>query len=124
MRCAIDWKKNIRMQRYAIKMSDLAEADLESAGDYIAFVLLNPLAAENTVKGIRREVNKLQVFPESHELVDDAVLAEMGIRKMYFKEYIIFYWIDYIKGVVYVIRILHMLIDSRTWLYKTLNIAI
>ena len=51
-------------------------------------------------------------------------LAEMGIRKMYFKEYIIFYWIDYIKGVVYVIRILHMLIDSRTWLYKTLNIAI
>ena len=73
MRCAIDWKKNIRMQRYAIKMSDL---------------------------------------------------AEMGIRKMYFKEYIIFYWIDYIKGVVYVIRILHMLIDSRTWLYKTLNIAI
>lgn len=72
-------------------MSDLAETDLESAGDYIAFVLLNPLAAENTVKGIRREVNKLQVFPESHELVDDAVLAEMGIRKMYFKEYIIFY---------------------------------
>lgn len=105
-------------------MSVLAETDLESAGDYIAFVLLNPLAAENTVKGIRREVNKLQVFPESHELVDDAVLAEMGIRKMYFKEYIIFYWIDYIKGVVYVIRILHMLIDSRTWLYKTLNIAI
>ena len=56
-------EKNIRMQRYAIKMSDLAETDLESAGDYI-------------------------------------------------------------KGVVYVIRILHMLIDSRTWLYKTLNIAI
>lgn len=40
------------MQQYKIKINELAEQDLENAGDYIAFVLLNPSAAENTVKGI------------------------------------------------------------------------
>jgi hypothetical protein len=34
------------MQHYTIKMSALAEKDLENAGDYIAFILLNPSAAE------------------------------------------------------------------------------
>ena len=40
------------MQQYKIKINELAEQDLENAGDYIAVVLLNPSAAENTVKGI------------------------------------------------------------------------
>ena len=53
------------MQQYKIKINELAEQDLENAGDYIAFVLLNPSAAENTVKGIREQVNKLRYFPDS-----------------------------------------------------------
>lgn len=111
------------MQKYAIKMSDLAENDLENAGDYIALVLINPIAAKNTVNGIREEVNKLQYFPESHELDEEAMLAEFGIRKTYFKDYKIFFWIDQAMRVVYVIRILHMLVDSRERLYETLGIA-
>ena len=89
------------MQKYAIKMSDLAENDLENAGDYIALVLINPIAAKNTVNGIREEVNKLQYFPESHELDEDPMLAEFGIRKTYFKDYKIFFWINHAMRVVY-----------------------
>jgi plasmid stabilization system protein ParE len=103
-------------------MSGLAEEDLENAGDYIAFKLMNPSAAENTVNGIREQVNKLQNFPDGHELDDDPVLAEMGIHKTYYKEYKIFYTIDYDANTVYVVRILHMLVDSRSWLYRTFNI--
>ena len=40
------------MKQYRIEITDLAEEDLENAGDYIAFELGNPGAAENTVKGI------------------------------------------------------------------------
>lgn len=112
------------MQQYTIKMTDLAEQDLESAGDYIAFELLNPIAAENTVKGIREQVNKLRFFPESHELEDDVILAELGVHKTYYKEYKIFFVIDQDMKVVYIVRILHMLVDSRAWLYKTFGIAI
>ena len=110
------------MQRYKIKMNELAEEDLENTGDYIAYVLLNPTAAENTVKGIREQINKLQYFPESHELDEDSTLAQLGVHKMYFKEYKIFFIIDHDMHTVYVIRILHMLVDSKTWMYHTIGI--
>ena len=38
-------------------------------------------------------------------------LAELGVRKIYFKEYKIFFVIDESTKKVYVIRILHMLVD-------------
>lgn len=43
-------EKNIRMQQYTIRMSKLSEQDLESAGDYIAYKLLNPTTAVNTMQ--------------------------------------------------------------------------
>lgn len=110
------------MRQYEIRTSYLAEKDLENAGDYIAFTLLNPVAAENTVKGIREQVNKLRYFPESHELDDDVTLARMGVHKTYFKEYKIFFMIDNSTYTVFVIRILHMLSDSNARLYDTLGI--
>lgn len=45
-------------------MADLAEKDLEDIGDYIAYELKNPFAAENTVSGIRVHINNLAYFPE------------------------------------------------------------
>lgn len=53
MKYATDWRKNIEMQQYKIRTNELAEQDLENAGDYIAFERLNPIAAEKIVKGIR-----------------------------------------------------------------------
>lgn len=47
------------MRQYIVEMTDLLEKDLENAGDYIAFILLNPTAAVSTVKGIRDQMNKL-----------------------------------------------------------------
>ena len=37
------------MRQYQIRITELAEEDLENAGDYIACELKNPSAAENTV---------------------------------------------------------------------------
>ena len=111
------------MHQYKIRMSDLAEEDLENAGDYIAFVLLNPIAAEDTVKGIRTRIRELQYFPERHELDEDSVLAELGIRRFYFKEYKIFYKIEHKVHTVFIVRILHMRMNSRAWLYHTLEIS-
>ncbi len=111
------------MQRYTIKMSVLAGRDLEHIGDYIAYELLNPQASLNTVKGIRKQMRKLQYFPERHELDTDPILAECGVHKIYFKEYKIFYTIDKEDDIVNVVRILHRLADSRSWLSRTLEIT-
>ena len=75
------------MQKYKIEISGLAEQDLEFAADYIAFDLKNPSAAVNIVQGIRKQINKLQNFPERNELDDDPALADLGVRMDYYKNY-------------------------------------
>lgn len=108
------------MKQYKIEITNLAEEDLENTGDYIAYELKNPTAAVNTVNGIRKQINSLANFPKRNELDEDEVLAELGVRKDYYRNYKIYYIID--KDTIYIVRILHMLVDSRAWLYRTLGI--
>lgn len=110
------------MQQYKIKITDLAEQDLENLGDYIAYQLKNPSAAVNTVKGIRKQINSLRTFPERNELDDDPMLASIGVRMDYYKNYKIYYIVE--SDVIYIVRIFHMLVDSRTWLYRSLGLSI
>lgn len=109
------------MKQYRIEITDLAEADLENAGDHIAYDLKNPIAAENTVKGIRKQINSLEDFPERNELDEDEILSELGVRKDYYKNYKIYYIIS--EDTIYIVRILHMLVDSRAWLYRTFGLS-
>ena len=108
------------MREYRIEITDLAEMDLENVGDYIAFELKNPTASYNIVHGIRTQINSLVSFPERNELDEDEILAELGVRKDYYKNYKIYYVID--EDTIYIVRILHMLVDSRAWLYRTFGL--
>lgn len=108
------------MKQYRIQITDLAEMDLERAGDYIAYELKNPTAAKNTVRGIRKQINSLTSFPVRNELDEDDLLAEFGVRQDYYKNYKIYYVIE--GDTIYIVRILHMLVDSRAWLYRTFGV--
>lgn len=108
------------MKQYQLKMTVLAEEDLENAGDYIAYELKNPSAAESTVSGIRKKINSLANFPERNGLDEDEVLAEAGIRNDYYRNYKIYYIIS--EDTIYIVRILHMLVDSKAWLYRALGL--
>ena len=108
------------MKQYRIEITELAEQDLENAGDYIAYELKNPTAAENTIKGIRTQINSLSSFPERNELDEDEVLAGLGVRNDYYRNYKIYYVIS--ANTIYIVRILHMLVDSRAWLYRTFGL--
>lgn len=108
------------MRQYQIRITELAEEDLENAGDYIAYELKNQSAAKNTVRGIRAKINSLVSFPERNELDEDELLAGLGVRKDYYRNYKIYYVIE--KRTVYIVRILHMLVDSKAWLYRTFGL--
>lgn len=105
------------MRQYRIEITDLAEKDLENAADYIAFELKNLNAARNMVKGIRKQIHSLANFPERNELDEDEFLAEIGVRRDYYRNYKIYYII--LDDTIYIVRILHMLVDSHAWLYRT-----
>ena len=108
------------MRHYRIEITELAEQDLENAGDHIAYNLKNPTAAVNTVNGIREKINSLSDFPERNELDEDKALAELGVRMDYYKNYKIYYIIY--ENTIYIIRILHMLVDSKAWLYRAFGL--
>ena len=115
-----DWRRNTEMRQYQIRITELAEADLENAGDYIAYELKNSSAAENTVNGIRAKINSLVNFPERNELDEDELLAGLGVRKDYYRNYKIYYVIE--GDTIYIVRSLHMLVDSKAWLYRTFGL--
>ena len=52
------------MRQYQIRITELAEEDLENAVDYIAHELKSPSAAEITVNGIHAKINSLVNFPD------------------------------------------------------------
>ena len=108
------------MRQYQIKITELAEEDLENAANYIAYELKNLSAAINTINGIRAKINSLVNFPERNELDEDKVLASLGVRKEYYRNYKIYYVID--EDTIYIVRILHMLVDSKEWMYRTFGL--
>ena len=120
MQSAIDWKRSTEVRHYRIKMTKLAEQDLEKAGNYIAYIVKNPTAARNTVMGIQNRIRSLIPFPERNVLVEDELLASLGVRKDYYKNYEIYYIVE--GGIVYILRILHRLEDSRIQLYRTMGL--
>lgn len=101
------------MKEYRVVTLPLAEANIADQTDYIALELKSPETALNMVKGFRKVISSLSLFPQSHELDEDEELAAYGIRKTYYKNYKIYFLIDGKEQTVYILRVFHMLVDSR-----------
>lgn len=106
------------MLTYRVITLPLAEEDIAEQTDYIAFELKSPEVAMNMVRGFRKAINNLSIFPQSHELDEDEELAKYGIRKTYYKNYKIYFLIDEHEQIVYILRVFHMLVDSRAKILK------
>lgn len=101
------------MTEYKVITLPLAEEDIADQTDYIAYELKSPETAVNMVRGFRKTISSLSLFPQSHELDEDEELAAYGIRKTYYKNYKIYFLIDEKEHTVYILRVFHMLVDSR-----------
>ena len=98
---------------YDIRITRAAEKDLNSAVDYIEFVLLNPQAADALLDEAESKIGELSVFPEKFGLVDDPVLKDWGIRFTLVKNYIAFYVVSEENRTVYIVRFLY---GKRNWI--------
>ena len=108
-----NWRKGIPMIEYKVIILPLAEDDIADQTDYIAFELKSPETALNMVRGFKKVINSLGLFPQSHELDEDEELARYGIRKTYYKNYKIYFLINEREQTVYILRVFHMLVDSN-----------
>ena len=98
---------------YKVMMLPLAEEDIMNNTDYIAFEKKSPETALELAMGFRNTIAKLEFMPEAHALDDDKELAIKGIRKCYYRRYKIYFYIDESAKKVYVLRVLHMLVDAK-----------
>lgn len=115
---SMNWRKGIPMSEYKVITLPLAEEDIADQTDYIAFELKAPETAINMVRGFRKTMNNLSIFPQSYELDEDKELAKYGIRKTYYKNYKIYFLIDEPERTIYILRVFHMLVDSREKILK------
>jgi len=97
---------------YDIHITRAAERDLNSAADYIEFVLLNPQAADNLLDEAESQIGELSSFPEKFSIVDDPVLKSWGIRFTLVKNYMAFYTVSEEEKRVYIVRFLY---GKRDW---------
>lgn len=103
---------------YDVIILPLAEEDILNNTDYIAFEKQAPETALQLAMGMRNSIAKLEFMPEKHELDEDEDLATMGIHKCYYKNYKIFFYINKEEHAVYVLRVLHMLVNAKPLLLK------
>lgn len=103
---------------YNVIILPLAEEDIVSNTDYIAFEKKAPETALRLAMGFRNTIAKLEFMPERHELDEDEELAMLRIRKCYYKNYKIFYYFKEDNKTVYVLRVLHMLVNAKPLLLK------
>ena len=99
---------------YKVQILPKAEGDICANTDYIEFVKKAPEAAVQLARGFYKTIAKLEYMPKAFEVDEDNELAAKGIRKCYYKNYKIYFYIDETAKEVYVLRVLHMLVDAKT----------
>ena len=101
------------MSKYKVYTLPLAESDIADHAVYIAYELRASETAIKMVNGFRKTINDLCIFPQKYSLDEDEELARYKIRRTYYKNYKIYFMIDEDEHIVYVLRVLHMLVNSK-----------
>jgi len=92
-------------KKYNLKFSYLFYKDLDKILRYIKYKLLNPIAANNLVDEIEKEINDRLHMPKAFEKYNSKKDRRNAYYKIYIKKYVIFYTVD--ENYIYIKRILY-----------------
>ncbi len=100
------------MEQYEILLTESAQRDLMEIYTYIAKTLREPGTARGIYRAMKAAILSLDTMPERYGLLSEPPYAQMGMRKMLAKNYIVFYLVDKSAHTVSVVRILY---NRREW---------
>lgn len=98
------------MRKYKINLTLTFKRDLKGIFLYISEKLKEPANALNTYSEIRSAVFSLSKFPERYPIVDEPIFFDLGLRRLFVKNYVVFYIIR--ETDVIVLRVLY---KRRRW---------
>ena len=95
------------MQKYTIRYTKQAAADLFGIVDYIENELYAPLAAERFYNGLKKAIEKLQYSATAHKISEYSSILQYAAdaRRINYKGFAIIYTIK--NNMVVIQRILH-----------------
>lgn len=93
--------------KFKYQLTKRAEADLDEIISYIAVELSNPQAASSFMDKLEREIDEACSFPESGSAVVNEFLPNIDVRKKLVGNYIMYYFPEYLKKTIYIIRIVY-----------------
>lgn len=111
-----NWKGSLDLIQYKIELTEPAAQDLEEIMQYISGTLREPNAAKNLLRAIQQELSALHQMPERHPLIPEDILPGTAIRRLFVKNYTVFFTVDSASAAVTVLRILYSRRDWRTLL--------
>ena len=98
------------MKKYNINLTLTFKRDLKSIFLYISEKLKEPANALNTYSEIRSAVFSLNKLPERFPIVDEPIFFDLGLRRLFVKNFVVFYIIR--QADVIVLRVLY---KRRRW---------
>lgn len=84
-------------EKYHITLTAYALNQLEEIKQYIVYELAAPEAAKKLLKLMYKTIMSLDTMPSRNPMVDEEPWKSAGIRKIFVKNYILYYWIDEAK---------------------------
>mgnify|MGYP004566759689 CR=1 FL=1 len=100
-------------EKYTVKLTRQAEAQLREIVDYIRFTLQAPNTASKMLDALAEEIYSLDQFPYRAPLTEEEPWHSQGVRRISVKNFLIYFWIDEAQKNVQVTGIIYGRRDQR-----------
>lgn len=93
--------------KWGYRLTQKADADLDSIVGYIAVELSNPKAASDFVEELQAAIEETRLFPESGFPVMNEFVQNTEVRKKQIDNYVMYYLPDLTEKTIVVLRIVY-----------------
>lgn len=106
------------MKAYQVEITKYAQKQMRDIARYVKFKLKNPDAAKYLMDALKMSILSLENLPHRIPLTDEEPWRSEGIRRMPIKNYLLYFWIDEIKNIVYITAVIYSQREQKRQLSK------
>ena len=106
------------MKTYQVEITKYAYKQMRDIARYVKIKLKNPDAAEKLLNDLKTAAISLEKMPHRIPLTDEQPWRSEGIRKIQVKNYLMYFWIDEIRSIVYITAVIYGQREQKRQLSK------
>lgn len=92
---------------YRVKITNYAVDQLQEINRYISKSLQAPEVAAKWMQRMKREMADLNIMPKRYPLTEEDPWHTKGIHKMTVDNFIVYYWVDDNKSIVWITGVIY-----------------